>query len=83
MTDDLPSRGTCNTPSFPTISVYYGLEQNTLEKILEILKACNFIKKRLWQRYFSVNFAKRLRTPFVTEHLWMTASEPNSMKLHL
>ena len=46
-------------------------------------KACNFIKKRLWQRCFPVNFAKFLRTPFVTEHLWTTASEPNSMKLHL
>ena len=31
MTDDSPSRGTCNTPSFPTISDYYGLGQNTLE----------------------------------------------------
>ena len=29
---------------------------------------------------FSCEF---LRTPFVTEHLWTTASEPNSMKLHL
>ena len=28
MTDDLPSRGTCNIPSFPTISDYDGLEQN-------------------------------------------------------
>ena len=31
MTDDLPSRGTCNTPSFPRISDHYGLGQNTLE----------------------------------------------------
>ena len=29
MTDDSPSRNTCNTPSFPTISDYDGLEQNT------------------------------------------------------
>ena len=29
MTDDLPSRDTCNTPSFPAISDYEGLEQNT------------------------------------------------------
>ena len=33
-------------------------------------KACNFIKKRLWQRCFPVNFVKFLRTPFLTEHLW-------------
>ena len=30
MTDDSPLRGTCNTPTFPTISDYDGLEQNTL-----------------------------------------------------
>ena len=28
-------------------------------------KACKFIKKRLWHRYFHVNFAKFLRTPLV------------------
>ena len=27
-------------------------------------------KKRLWDRYFPVNFLKFLRTPFLTEHLW-------------
>ena len=29
------------------------------------LLACNFIKKRLWYRYFSANFVKFLRTPFL------------------
>ena len=29
MTDDSPSQNKCNTPSFPTISEYDGLEQNT------------------------------------------------------
>ena len=33
-------------------------------------QACNFIKKRYWQRCFPVNFAKILRTPFFIEHLW-------------
>ena len=28
------------------------------------------LKKRLWHRWFPVNFAKFLRTPFLTEHLW-------------
>ena len=33
------------------------------------------LKKRLWKRYFSVNFAKFLRTSFLlTEYLRMTAS---------
>ena len=30
-----------------------------------------------------MNFAEFLRTPFVTEHLWTTAFEPNSMKLQI
>ena len=29
-----------------------------------------FMKKRLWHRCFTVNFAKFLRTPFLIEHLW-------------
>ena len=28
------------------------------------------LKKRLWHRYFSVDFVKFLRTPFFIEHLW-------------
>ena len=32
------------------------------------------LKKILWHRCFSVNFAKFLRTTFLTEHLWVTAS---------
>ena len=28
------------------------------------------LKKRLWHKYFPVNFAKFLRTPFLTEHVW-------------
>ena len=33
------------------------------------------LKKRLWHRSFPVNFAKFLRAPFFTEHLWATVSE--------
>ena len=30
------------------------------------------LKRRLWHRYFPANFAKFLRTPFLTEHLqWL------------
>ena len=32
------------------------------------------LKKRLWHSCFPVNFAKFLRTPFLTEHSWETAS---------
>ena len=28
------------------------------------------LKKRLWRRWFPVKFAKFLRPPFFTEHLW-------------
>ena len=38
--------------------------------IYKIREACNFIKKRLCYRFFSVNFSWFLRTPFFTEHLW-------------
>ena len=29
------------------------------------LRPATLLKKRLWERYFSVNFAKFLRTPFL------------------
>ena len=35
-------------------------------------------KKRLWHRYFPVNFAKFLRTPFLQKNSWATASEERS-----
>ena len=34
------------------------------------MKACNFIKKRLQHRCFTVNIAKFLRISFFIEHLW-------------
>ena len=39
------------------------------------LRPATLLKKRLWHRCFPVNFAKFLRTPFLTEHLLATASE--------
>ena len=35
------------------------------------LRSATLLKKRLWHRYFPVNFAKFLKTPFFTEHLWL------------
>ena len=36
------------------------------------LRPATLLKKRLWHRCFPVNFAKFLRTPFLTEHLrWL------------
>ena len=34
------------------------------------LRPATLFKKRLWHRCFHVNFAKFLRTPFLTEHFW-------------
>ena len=35
-------------------------------------KQSSFLRKRLWHRCFPMNFAKFLRTPFLTEHLrWL------------
>ena len=34
------------------------------------LRPAILLKKRLWYRYFSVNFAKFIRTPFLAEHIW-------------
>ena len=36
------------------------------------LKPSTLLKKRLWHRCFPVNFAKFLRTPFLTDHFrWL------------
>ena len=43
------------------------------------LQACNFIKKKIQHRYFPVNFAKKFKNIFFTEHLWTTA--PNIYRL--
>ena len=37
-------------------------------------RLATFLKKRLWNRYFSVSFAKISRTLFFTEHVRATAS---------
>ena len=34
------------------------------------LRPATILKKRLWHRCFPVNFAKFLRTPFLTEYRW-------------
>ena len=34
------------------------------------LRPTTLLEKRLWHRYFPVNFEKFLRTPFYIEHLW-------------
>ena len=38
------------------------------------LRLATLLKRRLWYRCFPVNFAKFLRTPFLKENIWTTAS---------
>ena len=46
-----------------------NIQKNTCTRVS---KSATLLKKRLWQRCFPVNFAKFLRTPFLTEHLrWL------------
>ena len=60
------------------IKVFLEISQNSQEStcarasILIKLQASplTLLKKRLWHRCFSVNFAKFLRTPSLKEHLW-------------
>ena len=52
--------------------VFLEISENSPENTCAKVKArpATLSKKRLWHRYFSVNFAKFLRAPFFTEHLW-------------
>ena len=38
--------------------------------LIKLQTPATLLKIRLWHRYFYVNFAKFLRTPFFTEYLW-------------
>ena len=45
---------------------------------LNKLQPATLLKKRLWHRYFPVNFKKFLRTPFFTEQLQAPASDSSA-----
>ena len=62
-------------------NVFLKISQNSLEntcaRVSFLIKlyaseawGLHLYKKRDWHRCFPVNFAKYLRTPFFTEHLW-------------
>ena len=51
------------------------MSQSPFFNKLSGLRPATYLKKRLWHRGFSVNFAKFLRIPFLTEHLrWLLLS---------
>ena len=59
--------------------VFLEISQNSQENtcarfsfLIKLQTPATLLKKRLWHRCFPVNFAKFLRTPFLTEHLgWL------------
>ena len=59
--------------TFPIMVLIQGCCRRIAWVCLTILWGpATLLKKRYWHRCFSVNFAKCLRTPFLTEHLqWL------------
>ena len=48
------------------LEISQNSQENTCARISFLIK----LQKRLWHRYFPVYFAKFLRPPLFTEHLW-------------
>ena len=77
---DLSNNDEFNIPIIvPVNFIKKHWQKPTSQKISEaVVRRCSMekaapatlLKKRLWHRCFPVNFAKFLRTPFFTEHLW-------------
>ena len=55
---------------FKNFAIFTGIHRCWSIFLIKLQEACNFIKKKLPHRWFSVNIAKFLRTPFYKEHLW-------------
>ena len=54
------------------MSSVHKMVKHTLKSLQQMLQPATLFKKRLWHRCFPANFAKFLRTPFLTEHLrWL------------
>ena len=56
------------------LEILENSQENTSVRVSFLIKLqtalATLLKRRLWHRCFPVNFAKFLRAPFVTEHLW-------------
>ena len=50
------------------LEISQNSQENTCARVR--LRSAYLLKKRLWYRCFSVNFAKFLKTHFFIEHLW-------------
>ena len=60
--------------------VFLEISQNSRENTVP--RPATLLKKRLLRRCFPVNFVKFLRTHFLKEHLWATASEISSKNIY-
>ena len=52
------------------LEILQSLQENACVRVSILIKLQTEACKRLWHRCFSVNFAKFIRTPFLTEQLW-------------
>ena len=56
------------------LEISQNTQENTCARVFLLIKLqappATLLKKRLWHRCFPVYFAKFLRAPFFTEHLW-------------
>ena len=58
------------THRFSVKQVFLKISKNSQKNTCASLRPATLLKKRLWHWCFPVNFAKFLRTPFLTEPLW-------------
>ena len=59
-------------PSFKSSRPEVICQKGVLGNFAKSTEPATLLKKRLWHRYFPVNFAKFLRAAFLTEHLrWL------------
>ena len=57
------------------LEILQNWQENTCARVSFLIKvSATLLKKRLWDRNFSVKFVKFLSTLFFTEHLWAPAS---------
>ena len=52
------------------LKISQNSQENTRARVSFFLRSATLLKKRLWHRCFPRNFAKFLRTPSPTEHMW-------------
>ena len=67
------------------LEISQNLQENTCASLFlnKVVRPVTLLKKRLWHRYFPVNFPKFLRTPLFIEHIWWLLLEVNKLQWQL